>query len=356
MRYLSAEKDRAGFTLVELLVVIAIIGILVALLLPAVQSAREAARRVQCTNNLKQLALGVLGYHDVKKVFPPSGTWTGGGINVSGNVGPNWVILTLPFMEQQALHDSFLPDQPISSGRNHDVRGTALEVMRCPSDFGHDILYDGGDTTRAFGIGWARGNYAANGANAWLGGGEDLESCKGPNSKGWQDIHRRGVMGPNVAVKLAEITDGASNTMLLSEVRVGVNRRDRRGIWAMSGVGSSALFMHGWHDSFYMVGSANGPNDRADESDDIPGCLEIIEELGEGGRFTLIAEGMTCRLNRGVFGQAGARSQHVGGVVAALADGSVHYIQDSIETSLRCCSAWDRLILSADSEAGGSDL
>jgi len=139
--------------------------------------------------------------------------------------------------------------------------------------------------------------------------------------------------------------------MLLAEVRVGLNRRDRRGTWAMSGAGSSALYMHGWHSSWNMVGSANGPNDRTDESDDIPGCLEIIEELGEGGRFTLIAEGMTCRLNRrNVYAQAGARSQHVGGINVALADGSVHFIQDSIETSPQCCSAWDKLILSADSE------
>ena len=294
------------------------------------------------------------------KIFPPSGQWPSGAVSgsykdslhVSGLVGPNWVILTLPFLEQQALHDSFRLNTPISSGRNFAARNTPLEVMRCPSDFGHETPYAGIATTFGLGSGWARGNYAANAANGWLGSkAADLETVNGAESKGWQDNRRRGGMGPNVAVKLAQITDGASNTMLLAEVRVGLNRRDLRGTWAMSGAGSSALYLHGWHDTFYMVGSANGPNDRSDESDDIPGCLEILQELGPGGRFTMITEGMTCRLNRGLLGQAGARSQHVGGILVAFADGSVHFIPDHIETSRYCCSAWDKLILSADSEA-----
>src|SRR5262245_55009652 len=103
----------SGFTLVELLVVIAIIGILVSLLLPAVQAAREAARRMQCTNNLKQLGLAIVNYHDVHKVFPPghiedpkayasSPTGSDAVSNLS-----NWGVMTLPFIEQQALSDQY---------------------------------------------------------------------------------------------------------------------------------------------------------------------------------------------------------------------------------------------------------
>ena len=201
--------------------------------------------------------------------------------------------------------------------------------MQCPADIGHETRYEGGSTTGDFGGDWARGNYAANAANGWLGGhpsdlGESVFGEDGRGFHGWLNNHRRGVMGPNVAVKQSKITDGASKTILLAEVRVGLNQRDRRG--------------------------TNGPNDRSDESDDILGCLEILAELGSGGRRVMIDEGMTCRLNRSKFGQAGARSQHVGGIYVAFADGSIHFIEDSIETSARCCSAWDKLILSADSE------
>src|SRR5688500_207828 len=102
--FLSRSRAKAGFTLVELLVVIAIIGILVALLLPAVQAAREAARRMSCGNNLKQIALSLQNYHDTYKVFPP------GGVGSNNLANPNyatWSIFILPFMEQQNLHSRY---------------------------------------------------------------------------------------------------------------------------------------------------------------------------------------------------------------------------------------------------------
>src|SRR4051812_46549754 len=94
----STGKAKAGFTLVELLVVIAIIGVLVALLLPAVQAAREAARRTQCSNNLKQLSLALLNYETVHTTFPPAGIDTN---------QMSWTVLLLPYFEQQALYDQF---------------------------------------------------------------------------------------------------------------------------------------------------------------------------------------------------------------------------------------------------------
>src|SRR3954469_9382671 len=106
----TASPRRLAFTLVELLVVIAIIGILVALLLPAVQSAREAARRMQCQNNVKQLGLALHNYHDVHKIFPPSSIWPVESEiekKNNGNLGANWVIMVLPYMEQQNLYNSF---------------------------------------------------------------------------------------------------------------------------------------------------------------------------------------------------------------------------------------------------------
>ncbi len=105
-----STKPRRGFTLVELLVVIAIIGILVALLLPAVQSAREAARRMQCQNHLKQLGLALHNYHDTLGYFPPSSNWAAiAEVNTKNNANlrANWVISILPYIEQQSLYNSF---------------------------------------------------------------------------------------------------------------------------------------------------------------------------------------------------------------------------------------------------------
>jgi prepilin-type N-terminal cleavage/methylation domain-containing protein len=159
----AARRDWRGFTLVELLVVIAIIGVLVALLLPAVQAAREAARRSQCVSNIKQLALACSGYHDAHKAFPPALTYTEKAINDSGGLlgidrntkyGPNWAIMILPYMEQQALYKRFNLTEYISADANKEARGQTVQIMLCPSDHNnaqmfHAIPVQGGDN-------WAR--------------------------------------------------------------------------------------------------------------------------------------------------------------------------------------------------------
>ncbi|MFH1920921.1 MAG: DUF1559 domain-containing protein, partial [Planctomycetota bacterium] len=155
------SRSRSGFTLVEVLVVIAIIGILIALLLPAVQAAREAARRSQCANNLKQFGLAAHNYHDTFKVFPPallnSGRMCNAATNPSWGVGPGtlnttgWTML-LPFYEQQAIYDQWDFNLPSSvsvsnaswcsnilppvgtSDKNAPLVGTRLSVHECPSN------------------------------------------------------------------------------------------------------------------------------------------------------------------------------------------------------------------------------
>src|SRR5688572_27028117 len=144
----SLRKTREGFTLVELLVVIAIIGVLVALLLPAVQSAREAARRMQCQNNLKQFGLALHNYHDANMAFPPSSVWKQEAhiaeLN-SSNLGPNWIIMILPYMEQQSLFDSFDFNFAIPAKENAVPRSTRLAVTLCPSDSGYNTKpFNGG--------------------------------------------------------------------------------------------------------------------------------------------------------------------------------------------------------------------
>lgn len=354
----NRRPRRAAFTLIELLVVIAILGVLISMLLPAMSAARESSRRAQCLGNLHQLALGLLAYHDQQRSFPASGEWPDSipriSMHESTEVGPNWAIRILPELEQQSLYGKFDLTTPISRPVNRDARGAALSVMRCPSDYFVDAPFEGpasaGDAA-AMGDNWARGNYAANSGNAPLAGnGQTVPPVDGPTSPGWGDVKRRGALGPNVTVNIRDIEDGSSHTILLAEVRAGVNRRDRRGVWALSGAGSSALYWFAWSEG--SVGPANGPNDRSESSDDIPGCLDIVLEAGGAGGVGLLAsEGMTCRFNRGLTGgQAGARSAHPGGVGVAAADGSVHFVADSIETSERCCSPWDRLVLARDGE------
>jgi len=338
---------RRAFTLVELLVVIAIIGILVSLLLPAVQAAREAARRVQCQNNLKQLALALHTYHTAHKIFPPGIMFD---INEnpesSDNFRPNWVIMILPQLEQTALYTAFDFKQTISHANNRNARGTPIQAMVCPSDPGHSKLFIG--TSGGEGDNWARGSYACNGANGpsstGYGGGVHCGKTgeTAAQAPGWVNNRTKGVMGAGVAVRIDDIRDGTTNTLLLAEVRVGMTEKDRRGTWAMGCAGASALFWHGF------TGDANGPNACNDRSDDIEGC-DFLDSTTPG-YATLKKNCMTCWPSCPSY-QATARGTHTGGVQGALCDGSVRFFSDSIQTSGEfggSQSVWDYLIASQD--------
>lgn len=341
-REVSGPKSRTrGFTLVELLVVIAIIGVLVALLLPAVQAAREAARRTQCMNNLRNLALAVTNYESSNGIYPQGMQYNDKAtipIQSVFDFGPNWVISILPFMEEQGLHDSFDLELPISNVRNRVPRGQLIAVMLCPSDTFNKTFYDGSANAR-HGDNWARGNYGANAGNGPL-FKRTIDGMYAADSPGWKDSTRRGIMGPNVAVKIRQIKDGTSKTMLISELRAGPVAGDPRGVWALGHAGASVL---AWHAS---RGDANGPNACNDYADDIP--TRLICRTTQ--RLYLQQICMPCD-GFGSFDQATTRGMHVGGVLMTMVDTSVHFISNDIQTSGKygpCCTVWDHLVASAD--------
>ncbi len=354
-RPISTRPPLHGFTLVELLVVITIIGILISLLLPAVQAAREAARRLQCQNNLKQLGLAVLNYESQWKIFPPSSHWASKG-DVGAKNNPNlresWIVMVLPFLEQQALHDAFDLTKPTPDAANAAARSTSISCLLCPCDSYNRTTFSGSGSsmTNQMGDNWARCNYAANAALGCM----SVNFCgyayySGLNAdaafpdSGWADVRIRGVMGANVSVTMAQIRDGSSNTVLLAEIRAGITPFDSRGVWAMAGGCPNSLWMHGY------LGDDYGPNNMTSSyGDDVMACSDI--QAAMGGIAAVQEMGMSCSADNWGNHQQTARSMHQGGVHACFADGSIHWLSDFIEisTSASYASVWDRLMLSAD--------
>ena len=341
-----------GFTLVELLVVIAIIGVLVALLLPAVQAAREAARRSTCQNNIKQLGVALLTYHDANKKFPagaklPAGAGGMAAPNYAHLHQANWVISILPQLEQSVLYNAFDLTKPISDPVNREFRGAHLEAMLCPSDaFNRTSKFV--KLSPNEGDNWARGNY---GANAGLGYmtlfDYGFTDAGGPETKGWLDGRVRGVMGLNASLAIKDITDGTSQTIMCGELRAGVSENDRRGVWALGGPGASGLWA-------FAIGNTNGPNDCQPDADSLTNCNMAQTDIG--GELSMEDACMSCD---GINGnnQGGIRSMHPGGAMVCFVDGSVHFISDFVDKGfgwdvdpqkLETYFTWQKLVASGD--------
>lgn len=211
---LATTKNHAGFTLVELLVVIAIIGVLVSLLLPAIQESREAARRVECINHLRQIGIGMSLYHDRNEVLPPAVTDDWGGSTQLHT----WGVLLLPFVEQTPLFDRYDFPAGQDAAVNRPVVSTPLTLYRCPSS--DDTYYEGDGH-------YAQGDYAA--------------------SSGVQPAENGGAMFPKSRVAYRDITDGLSNTLLVGELyyhNLGWGRGSAAGTTGGGG-GAGAAFSRG---------------------------------------------------------------------------------------------------------------
>ena len=323
-----------AFTLVELLVVIAIIGVLISLLLPAVQSARESARRTQCANNLKQLALATLSYEAAEGNLPPSGlvgetTKKIGSRQVSYPVfdqrtGPmiGWAVLLLPYLEQNNIYDQFDLKTSILDQAN-EPQESFIETYLCPSDTARGLFYS--DTEFTNGKRFAKGNYAA---------------YVSPQHTDLQLVYP-GALN-SVGQQLKSITDGTSATLVFSEVRTIDIPDDERGAWALPWNAASLLSFDMHHDASkgylrkfhpwnapFIVQQVQLPNFLGPNSDILLRCSEeslVRSEL----------ERMPCdryRWATGLLGysSAAARSQHPGGVNASFLDGRVDFLPNEID-------------------------
>jgi prepilin-type N-terminal cleavage/methylation domain-containing protein/prepilin-type processing-associated H-X9-DG protein len=346
-------RDRAGFTLIELLAAIGVVSVLLAVLLPAVQQARESSRAAHCRNNLHQIGVGMHNYELHFRTLPPAVVWKPAGEPLGRGIAPpgsidrislglatkedpdrvhgNWAIALLPFADQQTLYGAFDLSEPIGSQRNAVARAVELPLMKCPTDPANapdNHFQRAGLAARD--DGYARGNYAINGGtnrrclmrlsrrrlNCTEGYNVDGTDLERDTSQVWGS----GVAGVNRSMRLKEFTCGLSHLVMIEEIRAGVHPLDRRGVWALGFVGSSGTACHG------LFGN-KGPN-RGDDA--IQGCSETAAHVD------LELEGMPCLRSSTdprfeVSERATARSTHVGGVNLLMADGSVHFIDDAID-------------------------
>ncbi len=210
-----SRRSRNGFTLIELLVVIAIIAVLIALLLPAVQQAREAARRSQCINNLKQLGLALHSYHDTMNVFPPGWLGVQGGVShMDGPSGFAWGSHILPYLDQAPLYSRINFNLSCTDASNAVARQTVLATFRCPSDPSTDTWTIGqqGNPSNILAT-LPTANYV--GSFGTL-GFENI--CASPPFPAAQCVSN-GMFFHNSSTRMRDVVDGMSNTVFLGEHR-----------------------------------------------------------------------------------------------------------------------------------------
>ena len=296
------SRRRSAFTLIELLVVIAIIAVLIGLLLPAVQKVREAANRMKCSNNLKQIGLAFHNYENAMKVFPPSRVDAAAGYQAFGNSNRNVLVFLLPYVEQQALFNNYVnpSDQAGSARRNwrHSVNvpvsATVVSTFLCPSSptpkTYTETTNDTGTPFDAATHDYAVMNQVAANTRPLIGG-------DWPQDSWW------GILQPNTATKMAQVQDGTSSTFLLVEDAgrpVAYNR------W-VGAEGSTTVSGAAWADHDSGFGMDGFTYNTATGTASSPGtCVVNCSNRNEVWAF------------------------HPGGANIVFGDGSVRFFRDSI--------------------------
>ena len=294
---------RRGFTLVELLVVIAIIGVLVSLLLPAVQAAREAARRMSCSNNLKELALAIHNYESTYRFMPP------GYLHLPGPAGEEeanyrgfaWGAAILPQLEQSALYEQLDFGRPVFDVENLEARETFLPVFLCPSDVYSADTYVVRDENSSPVERYAGASYAANWGPADA--NENLDDTP---------LLSRGVFYRNSRTYFRDVIDGLSNTLALGERTNGPIPSTLPDSVLFGGPATTA------HASFENVWAA---------------AVRDVDDLGDDHGHMVLFE-TQYRPNQYDGDDKGLSAPHAGSALFALCDGSVRAMTQQIDPVL----------------------
>jgi len=331
---------RTGFTLIELLVVIAIIAVLIALLLPAVQQAREAARRSQCKNNLKQLGLALHNYHGAMNCFPMAASYAD---------RPNWRVFILPYIDQAPLYqtlnvdktgfyahspgcDAANPSTPCGYSGNTILRNLRLDIYKCPSSA--LPAFDQPAVTLAY-QGMIMDYVAISGAFNDPVVPARTNVCSGDVMASSSSYCRNGLMTISESKRMRDCTDGTSNTMILAEQSGLVNGTDRR-----------AGALGGW----FSVGNTT-------VTSLLPSVSFPLASAGfwYPGGITAVRYAPNAYMKSGALTPANSaysfntvtNSFHTGGITVLLADGSVRFLSDNVNfpTYSQLCVRDDGMVL-----------
>ncbi len=329
----------SGFSLVELLVVIAIIGTLVSLLLPAIQAAREAARRVQCTNNLRQIAIATSNFESNFGALPRSAILDYEEREYNQGVYPvvdhqsgkqfSWMVLLLPFLEQQNLYEQFDFSLTVFE-QNLEPQEVHLSGLMCPSDEANLRYFSDSDLTQ--GKRFAKGNYAA---------------YVSPYHVDLQLLYPGAIVA--TGQPLSRIEDGLSRTIAFTEVRTLDEEQDERGVWALPWAGASILSFDMHHKCSPLNGESRNscPEDRHYLADprslgqtQLPNSnLKDTVRFCSGGsdqQYLSDLQSMPCTRWRwpigvGGYYSASPRSLHPGGIVVAYLDGHTSFTSNGVD-------------------------